>query len=87
MRNAYQSVLKNYFRDTLIHTRDALELTQAQMAEKLAMDHRSFAKLDHGINCCSAITLALFLIYCCDDPMCFLRELKVALEAENDRVA
>lgn len=87
MRKTYHKILKNCFHNRLLRTRVALELTQSQMAEKLAMDDRSYINLDHGKTCCSALTLVLFLIYCCRDPMDFLSEVKNAIEAENDRAA
>lgn len=65
MRKTYHKILKSCFHSSLVRTRAALELTQSQMAEKLAMDDRSYINLDHGKNCCSALTLVLFLIYCC----------------------
>ena len=39
-----------------------------------------FLHLDHGKTCCSGLTLALFLIYACEDPLMFLEELRYALE-------
>ena len=87
MRKAYHKILKSCFYNSLVHTRANLGLTQSQMAEKLAMDDRSYINLDHGKNCCSAITLVLFLIYCCSDPLGFLGDLKNAIEAENNRAA
>lgn len=57
------------------------------MAEKLAMDERSYIDLDHGKTCCSAVTLALFLIYVCEDVGKFLLELKNALEESQNKAA
>lgn len=87
MRKIYQKALKNYFNHVLVRTRTEQMLSQSQMAEKLAMDERSYIDLDHGKSCCSAVTLALFLIYCCCDPLGFLGELKDAIEAEIDSAA
>lgn len=80
MRKTYHFVLKHHFHDNLLHTRDRLGLTQAAMAERLAMDDRSYIDLDHGKTCCSATTLALFLIYVCDDAGQFLDALRQAFE-------
>ena len=55
-------------------------LTQAEMTEKLSMDDRSYIDLDHGKTCCSAVTLALFLVYVCEDVHEFLEELRHAFE-------
>lgn len=47
------------------------------------MDPRSYVDLDHGKSGCSGFTLALFLIYVCDDPMSFLQDLRRALEGDD----
>lgn len=87
MRKIYLRVLKKFFYHQLIHTRASMKLTQAQMARLLAMDDRSYVELDHGNSGCSALTLALFLIYCCKDPAAFLKDLREAFEAEAERAA
>jgi len=58
--------------------------TQSKMAERLAMDERSYIDLDHEKTCCSAITLALFLVYICADVDAFLKELRCAFEFESE---
>ncbi len=87
MRKTYKQILKNHFYNHLISTREVLKLTQAQMAEHLAMDNRSYINLDHGKCSCSALTFALYLIYFCKDPKDYLDDLRLALESANDRVA
>ena len=87
MRKVYHMRLKELFHRALVETREYREMSQAQMAEKLAMDERSYIDLDHGKTCCSAVTLALFLIYVCDDASKFLAELKNALEATRTKAA
>lgn len=62
MRKLQHEVLKAYFYTQLITTRLEKRLTQSQMAERLAMDERSYIDWNHGKSCCSAITLARFLI-------------------------
>ncbi len=57
------------------------------MAHRLAMAGRTYADLEHGKACCSAVTLALFLIYLCDDPQEFIKELKVAFEKADSEAA
>jgi len=51
------------------------------------MDDRSYIDLEHGKSCCSAVTLALFLIYVCDDIISFLEDLRIAFESEIDQAA
>ena len=87
MRKVYHMRLREHFHRALVETREHREMSQAQMAEKLAMDERSYIDLDHGKTCCSAVTLALFLIYVCDDASKFLAELKNALEATRTKAA
>lgn len=80
MRKHYTKVLKSFFHDKLLHRREALGMTQEEMADRLAMANRTYIYLDHGKTCCSGLTLALFLIYACEDPLMFLEELRYALE-------
>ena len=80
IRKWYAQVLKRYFYHQLIQARERLGATQAEMAERLAMDERSYIELDHGNSCCSGLTLALFLAFCCDDPTDFVEGLRRALE-------
>ena len=87
MRKQYTGILKQFFYEQLIHTREERRLTQAQMAKLLEMDERSYVNLDHGKSGCSSLTLARFLIYCCDDPKTFLEQLRFAFEQEADDAA
>lgn len=87
MRKAYHIRLREHFHRALNETRERKEWSQAQMAEKLAMDERSYIDLDHGKTCCSAVTLALFLLYVCEDVEKFLVELKNALEESQNKAA
>lgn len=87
MRQTYHTRLKAHFHRALNQTRLHRELTQLEMAQKLSMDERSYIDLDHGKTCCSAVTLALFLIYVCEDVVGFLEELQHAFEAEKNRAA
>ena len=86
MRKTYRKALAKCFNQVLVRTRMEQALTQSQMAEKLAMDERSYIDLDHGKSCCSAVTLALFLIYCCGDPLGFLGECSDALPKRVDAI-
>ena len=81
MRNLYKFIFKNFCNTKIPLTRTAMELTQARMAGILCMDTRSYAGIESGDNSCSGLTLALFLIYCCGDPLNFPNELKSAFEA------
>lgn len=87
MRKSYQKVLRDAFRDHLINTRDTLHLTQAQMAEMLCMDERSYISLEHGKSCCGALTLSMFLLFCCPDSAKFLEELRHAFSIASEKAA
>lgn len=87
MRSHYQQVLKTFFHDKVFHARYVLGITQEEMAQRLAMASRTYVDLDHGKTCCSAVTLALFLIYVCTDPLGFLEELRLAFEVDENWAA
>ena len=81
-RRKYEDALRQVFHTYVIRTRSNESLTQAEMAEGLEMDERSFAYLDYGQSCCSALTLALYLSYYCEDPLQFLEDFRVLYEKE-----
>ena len=83
MRKRNTQILKQFFYEQLIHTRYENQMTQTQMAGKLGMDPRSYVDLDQGKSGCSALTLALFLIYVCKDSDTFLENLRIALEGDD----
>lgn len=87
MRKQYTQVLKTYFHQKLFRSRVDLGMTQEEMAHRLLMASRTYVDLDHGKTCCSALTLALFLIYICANPLGFLEELRDAFERENSQAA
>lgn len=87
MRKHYIQILKSFFHNKLFHAREALGITQEEMAHRLAMAARTYVDLDHGKTSCSALTLALFLIYVCTDPTAFLEELRDAFEATDNKAA
>lgn len=87
IRNHYLCTMKKFFHTKLIVFRLKRNLTQAKMAQMLIMDNRSYVDLDQGKSGCSALTFALFLIYCCDDPQKFLAELKAAFESQINLAA
>ena len=87
MRNHYTKVLKSFFHQKLFRSRVDLGITQEEMAYKLSMSSRTYVDLDHGKTGCSALTLALFLIYVCTDTLGFLEELRDAFENEDRKAA
>ena len=87
MRKYYAKILKSFFHDKLFYTREALGITQEEMAHRLSMAARTYVDLDHGKTSCSALTLALFLIYVCTDSAAFLEELRDAFETTDNKAA
>ena len=87
MRKHYTKILKAIFHKSLSYQRIALGMSQEEMAHRLAMASRTYVDLDHGKTCCSGLTLALFLIHICPDPMKFLEELRHALEESDKKAA
>jgi len=87
MRKQFGDILKRYFHEKLFHSRNTLQITQEEMAGRLAMAARTYVELEHGKSSCSAVTLVLFLVYVCDDPVVFLEELRDAFEDEIEFIA
>lgn len=87
MRKNYTRALNTLFHKTVFQCRVALEISQEEMATRLAMAGRSYIDLEHGVKGCSALTLALFLVFICSDPVNFLEELRNVFEEENTNAA
>lgn len=87
MRKQYTGVLKSFFHKQVHNRRKALAISQEEMAHRLAMGCRSYAKIDNGYICCSVLTLALYLIYICENPIVFLQELRHAIENSDAEAA
>lgn len=84
MRNQYETILKHFFFEHQTKTRAELQWTQAKMAERLCMELRSYSDLDQCKSSYSGLTLACYLIYCCEDPMAFLSGLYEAFKPLTD---
>lgn len=88
MRNAckcaFRDAMSKRFRDA---RRDA-NLSQAKFSELFLMDTRSYVSLEHGANCCCALTLLLYLVFVCKDVHGFVEEMRsVILKVyENENV-
>ena len=87
MRSQYSKTLKVFFYERLLPRRNLREISQEEMAHRLMMATRSYIALEHGKTCCGALTLALYLIYICEDPMAFLLDLRYAFENSDSKVA
>lgn len=87
MRNYYQQILKAFFHHRVVQARKDLGFSQEEMAYRLAMATRTYVDLDHGRTSCSAVTLALFLVYVCNNPVEFLEELRYAFDTVDAKVS
>lgn len=76
MRKAYQMLIREYFCRTIFEHRIQHNLTQAEMAERLCMDERSYIDLEHGKYGCSVVTLVLYMIFECPDIEKFLSDME-----------
>lgn len=84
MRHYYEEILKTFFHARLMKAKASLNWSQAKLAKILCMDSRSIVYLAHGDFCCSALSLAMFLIYCCENPLAFLDDLRKEFEGMAD---
>lgn len=87
MRSHYTSIFKAFFHEKLFRRRVELDITQEETADRLVKAYHTYVDLDHGKTGCSALTLALFLIYICADPLAFLEELRNAFENGSNKAA
>ncbi|MBE6966784.1 MAG: hypothetical protein E7441_12235 [Ruminococcaceae bacterium] len=79
MKSLYKCVLKEYLTECFTNTRRESGLTQQAFSEKLMMDIRSYASLEHGENLCCTLTFILFLCFYCKDPETMIRDLRCIL--------
>lgn len=86
MRKSYSEALKVFLHQQFKNTRISHHLSQAEAAEYLAMDPRSYADIDRGKTLCSTTTFALFLAFLCDNPNEFIENVRIIMKEtyEND---
>lgn len=83
-RDEYIEALRDYIPAQFRDARKAQGFTQAQAAEILAMDPRSYSNIETGNHSCGALTLLRFLLYICPDQQAFLDGARAQLEAGQD---
>ena len=54
MKKSFRKLIKDYLRVSFLQTRDTLHLTQEQMADRLLMSTRAYAKLETGNSVAAA---------------------------------
>ena len=64
-----------------------MQLTQAEMAELLEMDIRSYSNIDNGKSMCRTQTFILFLLHCKPDMDELLKELSELWEKAKKNTA
>ena len=87
MRNLYNKQLKEICHKHIISAKIDKGLTQAQMAEYLVMDIRSYADIDSGKSSCGLLTFVLYLMYLCPDIDELIEEIRVSFESLSNNVA
>ena len=76
--------LRSFMSADLFHTRKSMGLSQANMAEKLSIDLRSYADLEHGKNLCCTRVFIFYLLRCKKDQKKFLLEIEAILREVED---
>ena len=80
MKELYICELKALLSKQLLQYRRRHKLTQAQLAERLMIDPRSYIELEHGKSLCGTLVLLMYLSYCCEDIPALLAQIKACLE-------
>lgn len=87
MKKLFLKEIKAYLRTSILRTRAALGITQEEMAHRLLLSTRAYAKLEAGGACCSLATTLIFLSRCCPDRCqlrCIPPSLQPALRCAQD---
>ncbi len=79
MKNICKCALRTYMSQRLAQTRHEQHLSQARFSERLMIDARSYADLEHGECLCCTLTFVLFLLFCCKDKDALLEDMKVLI--------
>ena len=80
MREQYNNILKSFLQQKISQRRIDLDISQEEMGHRLLMSCRSYVDLEHQKCGCSALTLAIYLVYLCPDREAFLNELEEAFD-------
>lgn len=76
MKTACKCALQTFLMERLSKVSFENNLTQAQFAEILLIAPRSYAAIENGEHGCCALTLMMFLAFCCNDVQSFVDEFK-----------
>lgn len=75
----YTPALRAFMSSDFYITRKQLNLSQIQMAERLRIDPRSYAELEHGRNLCCTRVFVLYLFRCTLERELFLQNIERTL--------
>jgi DNA-binding XRE family transcriptional regulator len=67
MRKTARTVIKEHLCKQISETRVKNKWTKKKMAEKLAMDDRSYSDIEKGVYACSMVTLVMYVSFVLDD--------------------
>ena len=89
MKRTCKSTLRSYMTRRLTDARKQFHFSQARFSEKLMIDPRSYADLEHGKSLCSTLTFIIYLCFFCEDVDVLIQDLRKIIIAsyENDRSA
>ena len=79
MRTEKENLLKDELRLLAIRTRDRLDLSQREMAERLEMSESSYSDIETGKSNCGTLTTVL-LLSIQEDPTHFLSTVNVEFQ-------
>ena len=85
MRTEKESLLKDELRLLAIRTRDRLDLTQREMAERLEMSENSYSDIETGVYMCGTLTAMLLLLEQ-EDSNAFLQALAIAFAKQYEEM-
>ena len=83
MRTEKEMLLKDQLRLLAIRTRDRLDLTQREMAERLEMSESSYSDIETGVYMCGTLT-AMLLLLMQEDPQGLLQALDEAFAKQYE---
>ena len=85
MKHLCRCELPDYMADILFKVRKREQFTQAKFSEKLMMDVRSYASLEHSESLCCTLTFIIYLCFFCKDVDALVCDLRsILLKAQND---
>lgn len=89
MKRTCKSAIRSYMTRRLTDAQKQSHLTQARFSEKLMMDTRSYADLEHGKSLCCTLTFIIYLCFFCENVDALIQDLRAIIRNsyEDDRSA